>query len=212
MPIKFKIIESSSINEYQTEFINIEKNITYPLDEGIDSFTINHGEKYNKFFSDMGKSRFILALDSEKLCGSIAGVWKKIKINEKNVCGLYVGDLKTIPKYRGLKIPLKMIFHAFLKYILNRKYRGWSFLYYIGMNGESGNITKTFKGLHLGKLSKSTSNQRIYIISSNSLSKFKFCSTFFAKHNLDKVFIANSTISNWDKVITHWMHSQIHYR
>ena len=171
MPINFKIIESSEIIKYQNQFFNMEENIIYPLDGGADSFTINHGNRYDKFFSEMGKARFVLALESGKLCASVAGVWKIIKINNKNICGLYVADLKTISNYRGFKIPLKMIFYTLIKYIFNQKYKGWNFLYYIGMNGDKGNVTNTFKGLHLGKLSKSTCNQKIYIINSNNLNK-----------------------------------------
>ena len=177
MSISFKIIESSNIHEYQNQFSKLEESIAYPLDGGADSFTINHGEKYNQFFSDMGKARFILAFDSGQLCGSIAGVWKNININNKNFSGLYVGDLKTNPNYRGSKIPSKMIRHALLKYISKKKYRDWDFLYYVGMNGAKGNVTKTFKGFHLGKLSKPVCNQRIYIINSSQfdrLSNYNF--------------------------------------
>ena len=180
MSIKLKIIESSDIMEYQSQFSNIEKSIKYPLDGGADSFTINHGNRYDQFFSNMGRSRFLIALESAKVCGSIAAVWKKIKINKKPLYALYIADLKIISKYRGRRIPLKMVFHALLKYIIYQKYKGWKFLYYIGMNGEKGNVTKSFRGFHLGRLSKSICNQKIYIINLNDLENL---SHFSFKHN-----------------------------
>ena len=197
MSINFKIIESANITEYQNELSNIEKSITYPLNGGADSFSINHGERYPQFFSDMGEARFILAFNGKKLCGSIAGIWKRIKINKKSICGLYIGDLKTISRYRGLKIPLKMVYHALLKYIFNPKYRGWDFLYYIGMNSQKGNVTKTFKGFHLGKFSKSICNQKIYIINSNNLNKLSHYN-----FRLQNGMIIDLSPNNLNKIIT----------
>ena len=197
MWINFKIIDSLNIVEYQNQFTSLEKNITYPLDGGMDSFTINHGVKYNQFFSKMGKARFILAFNSDDLCGSIVGVWKKIKINNKRLCGLYIGDLKIHPKYRGKKIPLRMIYYAFLKYIFHPCYRGWDFLYYIGMNGSAGNVTKSFKGFHLGKFSSLISVQRIYIIQSNELNGLSYYN--FTKDNHTTIELSPN---NLNKIIT----------
>ena len=197
MSIKLKIVESSDIMQYQNQFSNIEQSIKYPLDGGADSFTINHGNRYDHFFSNMGKTRFLIALESAKLCGSIAGVWKKIKINNKPLCALYVADLKIIAKYRGRRIPLKMVFHALLKYIIYQKYKGWKFLYYIGMNGEKGNVTKSFRGFHLGRLSKSICNQNIYIINPNDLENLSYFS--FIPNNGTTIELSPNNIN---KIIT----------
>ena len=197
MSLNFKIIESTDISEFQNEFTEIEKNITYPLNNGKDSFIISHGNHYEQFFNDMGKTRFMIVHDSKKLCGAIAGVWKNIKVKNKEVCALYIADLKIIPEYRGGKVALKMLFSALFKYIFYVKYKGWDFLYYVGMNGENGNVTKTFKGFHLGKLSKPTCTQNIYIIDSDSLNDL---SSYNHKESEDSTIELSP--DNLNKIIT----------
>ena len=148
----------------------MESDISYPLDGGRESFSIEHGDRYYKFFSDMGRCYFIIVLLNSKIHGTISGVIKRVSIANKSINALYVADLKVHPKSRGYGLPSKMIIKGLRSYLTNSKYRDWSLLFFVGMHGYSGDISKSFKGYHLGLLASPISKQRIYIVSPSKLS------------------------------------------
>ena len=53
------------------------------------------------FFSQMGRTRFVVFFDGDRVIGSVAGVWKRFWLGRQQHMGLYAADLKLDPKYRG---------------------------------------------------------------------------------------------------------------
>ena len=162
--IRYTILGPEKMEGYQDELTDLESSISYPLEGGDDSFTIRHGKKYHSFFTDMGQSFFLIARSHERICGTIAGVIKGTALGSNHIRALYVADLKLRAGIRGKGVPRKMLLKAFCAYISSRRYRGWSFLFFAGMHGERGNVTKSFSGTHLGRLAVELSVHSIYIV------------------------------------------------
>lgn len=162
--LRYTILGPEKMGGYQDELADLESSISYPLEGGDDSFTIRHGESYHRFFSDMGESYFMIARSNERICGTIAGVIKKTALGSNHIRALYVADLKLRADIRGKGVPRKMLFQAFRAYISSGRYRGWRFLFFAGMHGERGNVTKSFSGTHLGRLAVKLSVHSIYIV------------------------------------------------
>ncbi|MFY9589200.1 hypothetical protein [Rickettsia endosymbiont of Halotydeus destructor] len=87
--------------EYNSQLLRFEKYFTYPF--GDDSFTINHGSNYFRFFDLLG-TPYILALkDKERIIGITVLVLRNIDIlnNGQLEPIWYICDLKIHPGYRG---------------------------------------------------------------------------------------------------------------
>ena len=102
MNLKYHIVSEEQLGPYIHDLRLIEKNIEYPLEDGTENFFIDHGKDYSPFFTQQGyKTRFLIITNKDKVVGSIAGVWKRISLNEKTYNALYASDLKLKPKYRN---------------------------------------------------------------------------------------------------------------
>ena len=95
MKYEFEIIGPGQVKKYIRDFKTLEKKIEYPLEDGNGSFKINHGLNYHTFFTQQGfKTRFAVIKKDEKIIGTVAGIWKPIRINNKDYTGFYISDLK----------------------------------------------------------------------------------------------------------------------
>lgn len=162
MSIQFKIVDDHGIQPYSKALKEIEGSILYPLSETEDQFAIVHGDHYHCFFTGMGKTRFILALDNNSVCGIAALTWKKVIINNKGYTGLYLSDIKLAKPYRGKKIMLRMGWFCFIKWLSNQRYRGFDFIFGAAMRNSTSDVTRSFTGMHLGKLARSAAVLDIY--------------------------------------------------
>ena len=73
MTIRYRIVDEQNLEPYVEQLLTIERTISYPIEGGTDEFTIVHGQQYHPFFTQMGKSRFLLVTDNENLVGIVAG-------------------------------------------------------------------------------------------------------------------------------------------
>jgi len=110
---------------YQERIAALEKIAWYPLGE--DSFQIDHGRDYFAFFRRMGQLEYYICVDGDEVAAVGAGV---LRSSPK---GWYLGDLKVHLKYRGQRLPLKMLSKAFLPNYLRCR-RGYA----ISMNPSDG--------------------------------------------------------------------------
>tara|TARA_B100001996_G_scaffold374026_1_gene352167 strand:- start:27 stop:857 length:831 start_codon:yes stop_codon:yes gene_type:complete len=148
----------------------MEKNIAYPLEDGTESFFIDHGKDYSPFFTQQGhKTRFLIITNKDKVAGSIAGVWKRISFNKKTYNALYASDLKLIPKYRNRGVVKSFLWYLFIRWPFTKEFQGWDFIYFCAMQRENKGVDSTFKGLHLGKLTKPNCLLNIYILEPQEL-------------------------------------------
>ena len=84
MKYEFDIIGPEKVSKYIRDFRSLEERIEYPLEDGLGNFRIIHGENYHTFFTQQGfKTRFVAIKNENKVIGSIAGIWKHIKINDE---------------------------------------------------------------------------------------------------------------------------------
>jgi hypothetical protein len=61
MNISFQVYDEEGVSEYVQSLKKIEKNISYPLENGTESFRISHGKAYTTFFTNQGyKTRFLI--------------------------------------------------------------------------------------------------------------------------------------------------------
>ena len=85
MKYEFDIIGPENINKYIHDFRSLEEKIEYPLENGLGNFRIIHGDNYHTFFTQQGfKTRFVAIKYEHKVIGTVAGVWKPIKIRNKD--------------------------------------------------------------------------------------------------------------------------------
>ena len=170
MNIQFHLVGESGVSQYAKELRTIEQDILYPLNLSGDYFSIIHGESYSCFFSQMGKSRFILVLDGQKLIGVMAAVWKNVSINNQPCTALYLADLKLAKPYRGKSVTQKLIWFALKKWLTDPECRRWDFVFAAAMQRSGGgDVTYSFKKLHPGKLIKFSNCLDIYFTSAEDL-------------------------------------------
>ena len=167
--INFEIVTAEQLMRYPKPLEEIEASITYPIDNGNDYFTINHGNNYAAFFANMGTARFLITKSNTQAIGIMAGVWKNTLYNNKAVTSLYLADKKLKPEFRGQNITVRMINHALWAYLKSSQYKGWHFIYFAAMVGKKGDVTNSFSKLHLGNLSGLLSKLTIYFISAADL-------------------------------------------
>ena len=165
MNLKYHIVNENQLKTFIPDLRSMEKNIKYPLEDGTESFFIDHGKDYSPFFTQQGyKTRFLIITNKDKVVGSIAGVWKRISFNEKTYNALYASDLKLKPKYRNKGIVKNFLWYLFIRWPFTKEFQGWDFIYFCAMQRENKGVESTFKGVHLGRLTKPNCLLNIYIL------------------------------------------------
>ena len=165
MKLTYHIVNENELEPFVPELRSVEKKIEYPLENGTESFVIDHGKRYSPFFTQQGyKTKFLIIETNNMIVGSLVGVWKKISLNQKNYTGLYVSDLKLKSEYRGRGIIKRMLWYLFIRWPLVKGFKGWDFLYFCAMQRKSQGVDFTFKGAHLGKVTRPRASLNIYML------------------------------------------------
>ena len=165
MNLKYHIVREEQLGPFIHDLKLIEKNIEYPLEDGTEGFYIDHGNEYSPFFTQQGyKTRFLIITNKEEVVGSIVGVWKRISFNEKTYNALYASDLKLKSKYRNKGIVKNFLWYLFIRWPFTKEFQGWDFTYFCAMQRDNKGVEATFKGVHLGKLTKPNCLLNIYIL------------------------------------------------
>ena len=126
MKYEFDIIGPENINKYIHDFRSLEEKIEYPLENGLGNFRIIHGENYHTFFTQQGfKTRFVAIKKRNKVIGTIAGIWKPIKIKNKEYAGFYISDLKIDLDHRKKNILRKLLWYLVKRWPITPDYQGW---------------------------------------------------------------------------------------
>ena len=175
MNLQYHIVDETGIEPFVPELRALEKQIEYPLEDGVGGFTIDHGDTYYSFFLQQGiKVRFLIITNNNTVVGSIAGVWKQITFGEKDYTGLYAADLKLSPDFRQKGIHQKALWYLFIRWPLVKDFQGWDFVYYCTMQRGGQGVNTAFKGPHLGKLANGVAEMNIYIVDPKKISRLKF--------------------------------------
>ena len=170
MSIQFRIVDANGLQPYVAGLRELEREISYPIAEGTDSFVIDHGVDYHPFFSEMGsKARFLVVLDKGEVVGSAVGVWKPSLILGKEYTGLYFADLKLLPQYRGSNISSNIFWYAIARWPFVKDYQGWAFAFFAAMHGDRGDVKRSFSSFHLGQMTRPVAKLRVFFVSPLSL-------------------------------------------
>jgi len=170
MKYEFDIFPPEEMDRYIRDFRSLEEEIEYPLEDGLGNFRIIHGDKYHTFFTQQGfKTRFVAIKCEQKVIGAVAGIWKPIKIRNKNYTGFYIADLKIDIDHRKKNILKKLLWYLIKRWPINSDYQGWDFNYFCTMLRNGKGVDKSFKGFNLAKLSSQSATMNIYMVDPNSL-------------------------------------------
>ena len=170
MNLKYHIVSEEQLGPFIHDLRSIEKNIEYPLEDGTEGFYIDHGNDYSPFFTQQGyKTRFLIVTNKEEVVGSIAGVWKRVSLKKKTYNALYASDLKIIPRYRNKGVVKNFLWYLFIRWPFIKEFQGWDFIYFCAMQKKNKGVESSFKGVHLGKLTRPNCILNIYILEPQKL-------------------------------------------
>ena len=170
MSLGFEILDAEGLAGWQDGLRELEADISYPIEGGADSFRIDHGSSYASFFTGMGKARFMVVTEGSRVVGSLAAVWKEAELGGRTYTGLYFADLKIAPSHRRQGIPASMFWKALRAWPLRREYQGWDFVFYAAMRGSSGDVSRSFQGSHLGRITRPAAELKVYFLPGEQLS------------------------------------------
>ena len=109
MRLRFVHVTAEGLGPYLSSLRALERGIRYPIADGADHFTIDHGEAYHPFFSRLGEAHFLLALRGDEVVGSVAGVLRAVRAGEREVQALYLCDLKLAAQERGQGVARRLL-------------------------------------------------------------------------------------------------------
>ena len=170
MKYEFEIIGPGQVKKYIRDFRALEKKIEYPLEDGNGSFKIDHGLNYHTFFTQQGfKTRFAVIKKDEKIIGTVAGIWKPIRINNKDYTGFYISDLKIDSNYRKKNILRNLLWYLLKRWPITPDYQGWDFNYYCTMLRKGKGVDISFKSFNPAKLPSYSATMNIYMVNPRDL-------------------------------------------
>lgn len=170
-------LRPEGLRPYVEELRRLEASISYPVDEGRDSFTIDHGRDYHGFFSTMGDAHFLLAIEGGEVVGSIAGVFKMIRRGNRQARAVYVGDFKVAPHCRGTGLARRMMWRCLFEAARtlspfesrDRSLLDWELAFGGAMRGERGDVTRSARGLHVMRMTSSLTSLDLYFVDPETL-------------------------------------------
>jgi hypothetical protein len=161
--VRFVHLRPADLPPYHDGLRALERSIRYPIADGRDHFSIDHGARYATFFERMGQAHFLLALDGGEVAGSCAGVGKQVERDGRRVPALYGGDMKVAPAWRGGRLAPRFFWNG-LKYIGRPDVPRWRLVYAAAMRGARGDVQRTFKRWSPMRLGRPAARLHVYFI------------------------------------------------
>lgn len=166
MKPRFVFLPASAIGPYVDDLRAIERATDYPIADGADAFTIDHGADYGAFFTTLGHdARFVLALDAQdgrRVVGGVAGVARNVRIGRSMVPALYGADLKLLPELRGRGFGRDMMSWGFGLFFKHPDLFTWRFAYVAAMRGARGDVMRAVRGVHPARLTGKLARLAVY--------------------------------------------------
>lgn len=147
----------------------LEAGIRYPIADGADHFTIDHGPAYHPFFSRLGEAHFLLAVEGGQVVGSIAGVLRPVAGGARSVPALYLCDLKLAASFRGKGLARRMLQRGVIEILKNPLGRKVRLLYGAAMRGAAGDVMRTARGGNPLRLGVGIAALRLYFATAAQL-------------------------------------------
>lgn len=145
---------------------SLEQAISYPLDDGRDAFTLDHGPLYHPFFSDQGDARFLLAFDGHggPLVGSGVGIFKPAAFDGRSFPTVYLCDVKVAPSHRGRGISHRIHGEALARALVTRDLQRFRLAWGVAMRGARGDVRRSWTGGHIARLGAPQGEIVIYFV------------------------------------------------
>ena len=173
MSLELRHVEAHALHPYVEDLRSLERDVSYPIDDGKDRFVLSHGDAYHPFFSSMGEAHFVLALEQGRVVGCIAAVRKPVRAPDGVVDGVYLGDLKVAKAWRGRGVPARMLFFALKVWARAPRRLSWRFAFGAAMRGERGDVMNAAKGVTPMKLGAPFARLNVYFVEPAKLAALK---------------------------------------
>ncbi len=169
MSLELRHVEAHALAPFVEDLRALERDVSYPIDDGRDRFVLSHGEAYHPFFSSMGEAHFVVALEKGRVVGCIAAVRKPVRAADGAVDGVYLGDLKVAKAWRGQGVPARMLFFALGVWARSPRRLSWRFAFGAAMRGERGDVMNAAKGVTPMKLGAPFALLNVYFVEPRKL-------------------------------------------
>lgn len=161
---RFVHVTEEGVAPYASSLRALEASIRYPLADGADHFTIDHGAQYHPFFSRLGEAHFLLALQNDRVVGSIVGVIRQVSCDGSPLSALYLCDLKVAADVRGHGVARRMLQHGVVEILKHPRARKARLLYGAAMRAASGDVMRTARGFNPLRLGAHLASLRLYFV------------------------------------------------
>jgi hypothetical protein len=165
LSLRFLFLPASEIGPYVDGLRAIERATEYPIADGADAFTIDHGDDYASFFTMLGHdARFVLALDGDRVVGGVAGVARNVRVRGRMVPALYGADWKVARELRGQRAGRDMMKWAFGLIYRHPELFTWRLGYVAAMRGQRGDVMRATRGVHPARLTGKLGALDVYFV------------------------------------------------
>lgn len=161
--VRFVHATASELSPWIESLRALEHDIEYPIADGADLFRIDHGDRYHPFFTDMGEPHFVLAVDErDRVVANVVGVLREATIAGRTTKAIYAADMKIAPSHRGTGLQSRLFRFALRAMVMTPGGLSWRFAYAAAMRGAKGDVTRTVRGVHPGKLAGVAARLHVY--------------------------------------------------
>jgi hypothetical protein len=164
MRLRFVHVTAEQIGPFVASLRELEASIQYPIADGADAFTIDHGSEYHPFFSRLGEAHFLLALRGDEVVGSIAGVLRTVSAGGREILSLYLCDLKLAAELRGRGTARRMLQRGLLEIIKHPQGRRVRLVYGAAMVGDRGDVMRSARGSNPLRLGQPLAQLQLYFV------------------------------------------------
>ena len=173
MGVRIEIVGADGLQPYLDDLRQLESEIRYPIGDGNDFFTIDHGERYDAFFASLGAPMFMIAVDGERLVGVFAGIERTARADGATVKTIYGADFKLAASVRGTGLSRRMIWKGFLTGMNPAFLRRWRVAYVTAMRGAHGDVMRSVRGFHVAKLARPGARLAVYFVEPQRLAALR---------------------------------------
>lgn len=172
--VRLALVDARGLEPHAAALRRLEAEIDYPIADGADRFVIDHGEEYHRFFSALGDARFLVAIEpSGEACGVFGGVLRHATLKGERVASAYACDLKLARRWRATGLARRMLVRALGEALRRPQLRRWRIAYAAAMRGARGDVFRTVRGAHPGKLAGPLATLRVYFADPERLARLE---------------------------------------
>jgi hypothetical protein len=157
-------VTAAQIGPFVASLRELEANIHYPIADGADSFTIDHGREYHPFFSRLGEAHFLLALRGDDVVGSIAAVLRTVSVGDRAMLSLYLCDFKLAADLRGRGVSRRMLQRGLLEIVKDPRARRLRLVYGAAMMGARGDVMRSARGTNPLRFGRPLAQLQLYFV------------------------------------------------